>query len=164
MRGYIPLLALVGFVLAVGGALAETMYARTSTKVLEEKRLGAPVVATLEQGDAVGVIERSGAHYQVSVAGKKGWVYYNKLAQEKPEDVAALLARRPGTMVIRQDEVSAGGALRGLSPMAENYAEAADLPPWARQAVEDMQAREFTAEQLEAFAREGGLGEFGEGQ
>jgi len=139
------------------------MYARTSATVRADKTLSAPVVATLKQGDAVTVKAKEGTHYRVSVGGKEGWIYYNKLAEHKPEDVAALLSAGP-TRPIVLTELEAGGALRGLSPMAENYAKSADIPQWAVQAVENMQGLGITAQDLDSFAREGGLGEYGEGR
>ena len=162
MRAAISLAAVLVFAVA-SVALAETMYARTSATVRADKKLGAPVVARLKQGDAVRVAGKEGRHYKVSVGGKEGWLYYNKLAEHKPEDVAALLSADP-TQPIVLTELDAGGALRGLSHMAENYAKDANIPEWATQAVEDMQGRGITAEELEAFAREGRLGEYGEGQ
>jgi hypothetical protein len=48
--------------------------------------------------------------------------------------------------------------------MAENYAKSADIPQWAVQAVENMQGLGITAQDLDSFAREGGLGEYGEGR
>ena len=164
MRKCACVLAVLAFVVCAGASLAETMYARTSAKVREHTRLGARVIATLKQGDGVEVIEKSARHYRVSVMGRQGWVYYNKLAQQKPEDVATLLAQKPRLQHVSLDEIEAGGALRGLSPMAENYAKTAELPPWAKQAVEDMQSQKVTGDELEAFAREGGLGEYGEEQ
>ena len=143
--------------------LAQTMYARTAATVRADKTLSAPVVATLKQGDAVTVKAEEGRHYKVSVGGKEGWIYYNKLAGKKPENVAVLLSADPGRPIVLT-ELEAGGALRGLSPMAENYAKSADIPQWAVQAVESMQGRVITAEDLDSFAREGRLGEYGEGQ
>ena len=142
---------------------AQTMYARTAATVRADKKLSAPVVASLKQGDAVTVRVKEGSHYKVSVGGKEGWIYYNKLAEHKPEDVAALLGADPARPIVLT-ELEAGGALRGLSPMAENYAKGADIPEWATQAVENMQGLGITAEELESFAREGRLGEYGEEQ
>jgi hypothetical protein len=162
MKAWIPL-AVILALLVSSVVLAETMYARTSATVREGKTLGSPVVARLGQGDAVDVKRKSGRHYEVSVGGKAGWVYYNKLTSEKPEDVAALLSRST-SQPIELTDVEAGGALRGLSPMAEDYAKSSDIPGWARGAVEDMQGLSIAAEELEAFAREGRLGEYGEGE
>jgi len=154
-----------GLFLALAPAIhAKTMYARTSTEVRSDKTLSAQVVARLNQGDAVAVLEQSGQHYRVSAGGKEGWVYFNKLADEKPEDITEALASASGSGM-ELTETQAGGALRGLSPAAEKYAASAtDIPKWARQAVEDMQARRPAPKDLNEFARAGRLGEYGESQ
>ena len=66
------------------------------------------------------------------------------------------------TEYLELTEIEAGGALRGLSPMAKKYAENEDVPAWALKAVEDMQGLKLSEKELDAFAREGGLGEYGE--
>lgn len=163
MRRAIRVAAVLTLV-AASAVVAETMYARTSAVVRADKGLSAPVVAELNQGDAVDVLEKDGFHYRVSAVGKEGWLYYNKLAEQKPEDVAALLGADPARP-IELAEMEAGGALRGLSPLAEEYAKRAkNIPKWAARAVDQMQGLKITRKDLEAFAREGRLGEYGEGQ
>ncbi len=157
-------LVIAALIAVASAGFAETMYARSSTEVRAARALSAAVVARLKQGDAVTVVERVRRHYKVSVGGKVGWIYYNKLAKQKPENVAALLAGGPTAGAIELTELQAGGALRGLSPMAEKYAEGANLPDWTLQAVEDMQSRKITDTELDDFSREGRLGEYGEGQ
>jgi hypothetical protein len=163
-RACIRTAALAALVAAAAAlpVLAETMYARFSTPVRADRALGAATFGTLQQGDAVQVTGREGSYYSVAYRGRTGWVYYNRLAGEEPEDVTALIGGLGGEG-IQLTELEAGGALRGLSPMAENYARAADIPRWAVDAVEAMQARSITAYEMEAFQKEGGLGEYGGG-
>lgn len=144
-------------------ALGATMYARISAPVRAGTGLSADTLGRLRQGEAVETAAREGRYYRVRYQGKAGYVYYNKLADQKPEDVSSLLSSGPGTEGIELSELEAGGALRGLSPMAQNYVEASDVPEWAVQAVEDMQGRAVSAQTLEQFQRAGGLGEYGEG-
>lgn len=143
-------------------ASARQMYARMDAEVREGRSLSARVVARLKQGDTVRTLERSGRHYRVSVNGTTGWIYFNKLTEDKPEDISALLGGGPATGGAELSEMEAGGAVRGLSPEAEKYSTAKDIPEWAVPAVENMQARKISADELESFAREGGLGEYGE--
>ncbi len=151
-------------VLMAAPALAETMYARYSTPVRAGRTLGSATLGTLAQGQAVQVVGREGRYYRTVYAGTTGWVYYNKLADTKPEDVSAALGGDLSLGGLELTELESGGALRGLSPMAENYAEAAEIPKWAVDAVEQMQERGVTARELDDFEREGGLGEYaGEG-
>jgi uncharacterized protein YgiM (DUF1202 family) len=162
-----PLLATatVAVLIACGSVLAApTMYARMRTEVRQSRSFGAEVVTRLKQGDAVRVVEKSERHYRVSVGGREGWIYYNKLTSEKPEDIAALLGSAPSTAGMDLSEMEAGGALRGLSPAAEQYALAEKIPDWAVQAVERMHEMKATPDELDAFARSGGLGEYMEVQ
>ena len=162
LRIKVFLISLALLTAAAPAAFSEIMYARTSAEVRSDKTLSAQLVARLNQGDAVNVLLKSTSYCKVSIGAKEGWVYFNKLTAQKPEDVAALLARGPGGGAVKLTEIEAGGALRGLSPMAENYAKAADIPKWAVQAVEDMQSVKISDQELEGFARQGKLGEYGE--
>ncbi|MBS3761913.1 MAG: SH3 domain-containing protein [Planctomycetes bacterium] len=143
-------------------AQARTMYTRTAAELRGGTSLGASVVVRLEQGAAVEVLERSGDYYRVSAGAEEGWIYFNKLAEEKPEDIEAILSGGASGEGVELAELEAGGALRGLSPAAEKYADSAEIPDWAVQAVEEMQARKVGPEEIEKFAREGRLGEYGQ--
>jgi hypothetical protein len=140
-----------------------TMYARSSVVVRDGRTFSAKTLVRLRQGDAVKVTGQEGRYYRVVVDAGTGYVYQNKLTDEKPEDVAALLAAGPGAQRIELSELEAGGALRGLSPLAEDYARNAQVPEWAVQAVEGMGSRVIKPEELEMFQKEGRLGEYGEG-
>jgi hypothetical protein len=140
-------------------ALAATMYARLSAPVRSGKTLSATTLGSLAQGEPVEVIGREENYYAVTYDGRTGYVYYNKLAEQQPEDVGDLLAGA-GTQGIELTELEAGGAMRGLSQTAEDYAMASSIPAWAVQAVESMQARAIEPDDLEAFQREAGLGEY----
>lgn len=151
------------FVCLAAPVFAATMYARLSAPVRAGTGLSAGTLGSLRQGEAVETLGREGRYYRVRYQGKTGYVYYNKLAEQKPEDVSSLLGAGPAAGGIELSELEAGGALRGLSPMAQNYVAGSDVPEWAVQAVESMQGRAITAEMLEEFQRAGGLGEYGEG-
>ncbi len=153
------------WVLAALPALGQvqTMYARFTTPVRSGMALSSTTVGTLQQGQAVQVDGRDGNYFKVTIDGQPGYVYYNKLDNKKPEDVATLLAAAPASQGLQLTEMEAGGALRGLSPMAEDYATSAKIPQWAKDAVEQMQARQVTLQEMDAFQRAGGLGEYGQG-
>jgi hypothetical protein len=156
-------LVLAGLALTALPARAETMYARVSTPVRADRSLSAATVGTLAQGEAVETVRQEGNYYLVSYKAQQGWVYFNKLTGQKPEDVASLLGGPATGQGIQLTELNAGGALRGLSPMAENYARTSNVPDWAVKAVEAMQGRAVSSKALEDFQREGRLGEYGEG-
>ncbi len=164
MRRVQPLVvASVLFLLGAAAAYGATMYARSSAVVRSERKLGAQVVVRLRQGDAVETLARQGRYYKVLVSGKTGWIYFNKLAEDKPEDIASLLGSGAAAGAIDLTELEAGGALRGLSPMADNYIKASRLPSWVVQALESMQSLKIEQGEFEEFQREGRLGEYGEG-
>jgi len=144
-------------------AQTQTMYARFSTPVRSGRGLSSTTIGTLQQGQAVQVDGREDNYFRVTLNGQSGYVYYNKLDDKKPEDVATLLAAAPASQGLQLTELEAGGALRGLSPMAEDYTASADIPQWAKDAVEQMQARQVTLQEMDAFQRAGHLGEYGEG-
>lgn len=141
-------------------APSQTMYARASTPVRSMRTLGAPMLGTLKQGEAVKVTGKEEDYYRVIYDQHVGWVYYNKLTDQKPEDVSVALGGGLPSGGIQLTEQEAGGALRGLSPMAENYAREAQVPAWAVKAVDAMQARSISVQQLDQFQKEGGLGEY----
>ncbi len=159
MRGLLIVLLLAALAAPAWG---ETMYARASTPVRSAAGLTGTTVATLQQGQAVTVRGREGSYYRIAFPGGSGYVFHNRLSADRPEDIAGLLSRRPAARGLELSELEAGGALRGLSPMAENYAAAEDLPEWAVEAVRSMQERAVTPQELEEFQREGRLGEYGE--
>jgi len=147
-------------VLSGSAATAETMYARFTAPVRSGRTLGAATIGKLTQGEAVQVVGKAGRYYQVVYRGRTGWVYFNKLSSEKPEDVAALLGGGLSASGFQLENPETGGALRGLAPMAEDYLRGGKVPAWAAVELEKMQQRRITAEELEAFQREGGLGEY----
>ena len=159
----LKLIWLAAALVSAAVANAEIMYARFPTAVRSDRSLGARTLKRLKQGDAVNAVARQGRYYRVLVDGQEGWVYYNKLTDKKPEDVAALLSSGPAGGGLVLSELEAGGALRGLSRSAERYIAARNIPQWAQQAVEQMQTLRPSTSELEAFMREGRLGEYGEG-
>jgi hypothetical protein len=164
VRRTVTVAAMVALLLALAGAAAaEKMYARASAPVRAGSGLDSATLGTLAQGERVFVTGRAGGYYQVDYRGQTGYVYANRLGKQKPEDVAALFSGDLGGQGIELTELEAGGALRGLSPMAESYASAADVPAWAVQAVEEMQDRGISPADLERFQKEGGLGEYAGG-
>ncbi len=159
MRRMLPI-AVLWMLTAVVPAMASTMYARFSAPVRSGTAFSATTLGMLQQGEAIQVVGRENSYYRVSYRDQAGYVYFNKLTAQKPQDVAALLGGSGVSDGIQLTELEAGGALRGLSPMAEKYAASGEVPGWAVQAVEDMQGRHIDMSDLEAFQREGGLGEY----
>lgn len=147
---------------------AATMYAkRDGTKVTSQPSPTSGVVGHLNTGDAVQVLKKDGRKLQVKLPnGKVGWVFEFKLTDDKPSKSSggsSVLSGLTGKSTIAAREARAGGSIRGLKETTANYAKGKHIDPAFQRAVDDMEARVVTREELLAFQREGGIGEFSGG-
>ncbi len=147
---------------------AETMYAkRGGTKVTAEQSPTSKVIGTLDVGDPVQVMKKDGRKYQVKLAnGQTGWVFQFKLTDSPPAEKSgggSGLSALTGKSTIAAREARAGGSIRGLKETTANYAKSKHIDPAHQRAVDDMEARIVTKEELAAFQREGGVGEYSGG-
>lgn len=146
-------------------AWAETMYAKSGgVKVTVEQSPTSKVVATLDLGDEVNVVEKAGRQYQVKLPnGKVGWVFKFKLTDEKPASSGgggSGLSALTGKSTITAKEARAGGSIRGLKETTEQYAKRKQISQADRQSVEKMEQLNIPSDELTRFKREGGIGEF----
>ena len=160
-------LALASIILPVT-AQAETMYAKTGgVKVTAEQSPTSSVVGTLNEGDPVQVLTKDGRKLQVKLPnGKTGWVFQFKLTDSKPSQSSggsSALSGLTGKSTIAAREARAGGSIRGLKETTGTYAKGKQIDPAYQRAVDDMEARVVTKDELAAFQREGGLGEYSGG-
>lgn len=161
-------MAAAGFLLAMAPALlfAQTMYAsKADVKVTADKSPLSPVVDTLRLGDQVQVLEKSGNHYKVRVpSGKTGWVFKFKLSDQKVGGGGGdALSALTGETRVAAREASTGGSIRGLKETSERYAKTKQFDPASRDAVQRMEERRISREDLLKFQREGSVGEFSGG-
>lgn len=144
--------------------LAQTMYiSKDDVKVTEDKSPMSRVVETLRLGDQVRVLEKSDRHYKIrGPSGKIGWVFKFKLSDQKVGggDGGDLLSGLTGETRIAAREASTGGSIRGLKETSEHYAETKHIDPASRNAVQTMEDRAISREDLLKFQREGSVGEF----
>lgn len=144
---------------------AETLYAKTDdTKVMEQESARSKVVASLSAGAPVEVIVKGKQFYKVGLSnGKQGWIFKFKLSQEAPakgsggSGFGEVLG---GRQVMAARESSSGSSIRGLSPASQTYAKNKGLSPVAVQAVSDMENYRLPPKDLDAFMKEGQLGEY----
>jgi hypothetical protein len=160
--------AIVGLVLLVPSLLsAQTMYvSKDEVKVTEEKSPMSRVVDTLRLGDQVRVLEKSDRHYKIRAqSGKTGWVFKFKLSDQKVGGGGGgdMLSGLTGETRIAAREASTGGSIRGLKETSEHYAESKQIDPASRNAVQKMEDRAISREDLLKFQREGSVGEFSGG-
>lgn len=170
MRTLLNVLFLLGllFMVSAGTVLAETMYAKKDrVKVTTQKSPTSKVVATLNTGDAVEVVQKSGRQYQVKLStGQTGWVFKFKLSDKKPAGRTrggSGLSGLTGKSTIAAREARAGGSIRGLKETTEQYATNKRIDPAHKQSVDKMEQRVVSADELARFQREGGVGEFAGG-
>jgi len=159
---FLMLLALAGLGLAPA-ALAETLYVKKSaTKLQESASASSKVVATLSQGTAVEVVNKSGNFYQVTApGGKKGWVFKFKLSDKAAEagGGSGLLDALGGQQMAARESAS-GSSIRGLSPISEEHAKSKGISQGSIDAVKQMEAFKVSTQDVDAFMKAGKLGEY----
>ncbi len=169
IRPYIAMLT-VGLVLVLvpGHLMAQTMYARKDkVKVTEQKSPMSRVVETLRLGDQVSVLEKSGRHLKVRVpSGKTGWVFKFKLSDQQIGGGGGggdALSALTGESRVAAREAGTGGSIRGLKETSERYATTKQVDPASRDAVQRMEDRVISRDDLLKFQRKGSVGEFSGG-
>lgn len=142
---------------------AQTMYVgKDDVKLTEDKSPMSRVVEALRLGDPVRVLEKSDRHYKIQApSGKTGWVFKFKLSDQKVGGGGGdILSSLTGDSRIAAREASAGGSIRGLKETSERYAATKHVDPASRNAVQSMEDRTISREDLLKFQREGSVGEF----
>jgi hypothetical protein len=156
-------LAIATLIVAFAGlARAETVYVRSEDASLKSAGdADASEVATLPRGTELTVVSRQGSWVQVQTGGKTGWVHKLKVSPDKPESGgSALSGLSGGTRGTYAQEAESGRAARGLSPMAEKYAQAKALSPESIASVKRMEQYTVTKKEVQSFLKEGKLGEY----
>ncbi len=145
-------------------AFAETLYVKKSgTKLQAADSPKSDVLATLNAGTPVNVLQRGKRFFQVSAAGKKGWIFKFKLTAKAPQASGGdgdLLGALGGRQKIAARESSSGSSIRGLSPMAEERAKNKGTPEANIRAVKQMENFKVSAEELDRFLEQGSLGAY----
>lgn len=149
--------------LMAGQSLAETLYVQAKTAQLRSGRTSLDaVVANVRFGEPLEVISREGSWVKVKTAGgTQGWIFANKLSESKPSGGVETLAAL-GRSIRRGDASSttASAGARGLDKPSEVYADRSGISQKDRKAVDRMTAYHVADQDVEAFLKEGGLGEY----
>jgi uncharacterized protein YgiM (DUF1202 family) len=145
-------------------AAAETWYVKKSaTKLQAQASAGSKILSILKQGTPVEIIKKSGKFFQVSTAGKSGWVFQFRLSKKAPpaaqgdEDVLGSLG---GNQRMAARESASGSSIRGLSPVSEEHARKKGATSASIQAVKDMEDFKIQPQELDRFLEKGKLGEY----
>lgn len=140
----------------------DSMYVRAAdTDLKSSPGAGGPTVSKLEIGTKLEVLEKRGPWAKVKVTVKKeektGFVFVPKLSKDKPDK-----ERLGGGSVASASEGDTAQALRGLSPTAEKFAGRTQISAQDIASVKAMEDRKIAKDELNAFLKDGKLGEFAE--
>ena len=139
---------------------AEDLYVRASGTELKEKTgPGAPALLKLDIGTKCEVVAKEGNWVKVKAKVgkevKEGYVFAAKLSKDKPDK-----ERIDGKVTVAAAEGDTAMALRGLSPTSEKFAERTSIKQADIAAVKAMEQRKIPPQELDAFLKEGKLGEY----
>ena len=152
-----------GMLLLPSLAGAATLYAKQNgVKVTAEKSPTSAVVATLQLGETVTVLSKSGRLAKVKTTkGKTGWIFTFRLSSTKPRGKRSSgLSGLTGRRKLAARESRAGGSIRGLKESTNQYAKDKQIKQEHRDAVDRMEAFAVTQNDLMQFKKAGNLGEF----
>lgn len=149
--------AFVGLLVATNTWAAELVYVQSKqAELLAEPRIGAPVVASLQRGTEVKLLDRQNNWYRVERDEAQGWVFRFMLAEHPPpeksgpalrDDIDHEHVRRRASAVVT------AGATRGLTPEERSRAHEEGLADYsALTHLDDMVVSE---KEVEAFIAEG---------
>ena len=117
-------------------------------------------VTTLRHGDAVELLKTEGSFGEVRTKAGAGWVATRWLVATKPGGGGGLLARYGAAARSGGGDVGTTAGARGLSPEAERYAVSKAALADATKQLLWLEAIEITDEVVDAFLRDGGLGDY----
>lgn len=117
-----------------------------------------PIVTTVRQGEELSVLGREGVRLQVRTAvGETGYIASLNVTDVPPRSPS-------GRQVVLRDDVGPSErtsvtAIRGLHPLAEEYADAEGIPEEAVEDVKKMEeyGKSITRAELDSFAAEGDI-------
>jgi len=142
-----------------GRGAAQVVYVKRPTAELRRGPAATdPVVATVKQGDSLTVLAAEPARLRVrTVTGAEGFISRINVADKKPAGVSE------GQLIVSSGTAARQGAnaasIRGLSPVAEKYANDMKLSTEALEQVKQMEAvgDGVTPAEVQQFAAEGGV-------
>lgn len=146
---------------------AETLYTKKSgVKMTQDSSPKSKLVAKLEKGVAVNVLEKRGRYFRVRLPNRSsGWIYSYKLSNQAPkktggDNSADLLASLGGDSTVSVHESSSGSSIRGLQATSKAYARQKQIDSDHIKALEWMEQFTVSDKDLLKFQQEGKTGEF----
>ena len=123
-------------------------------------------VADVKVGTEVTVVESGGRWLKVRTgAGQEGWIYAGRVSETAPTaevagDDGGLFGSTMQKSQINTAKADSARSIRGLSPEATKYAKDKGTPEATKKALDVVLARKVSAKELNAFLKEGKLGEY----
>ena len=131
-------------------AHAEDVWIKRSADVRNDPSSAGDLVVPVTKGQRVHVLERNGPWVNIDVNGKTGWVSADSISTREVKADTDLIGRGSGA------EMSSGAAIKGLQPIAGDYAEKRSL---SKAGLNEMLAikKTVTPKLLKDFVAEGSI-------
>lgn len=150
--------------MAVGDALGQSVvYVKSRTAKIRAEKSASAEAKEVPAGTELKVLAKQDKYYRVQLPdGSQGWVFHVSVTDQKPQSAESGLAGAGATSGITVAEASTSASIRGLKPMAEDYARNKSISPQSVDGARKMEALSVSSDEVDAFLREGRLGEYAE--
>lgn len=135
------------------------------TALKAEASVSAATVSELKVGSELVLEEDAGRWLKVRAGEQTGWVYAGRVADTPP--VAEVSGGEGGLFgaTLQESQIETAKAdsarsIRGLSPEVTQYAQQRGTPEEFRKALDSVLERKVAKKELDAFLREGRIGEY----
>lgn len=144
----------------------------TNATLKADQSASSETITDLSVGAELTVITIDKKWYKVKTqSGKQGWIYRGKISDTKPETLASeeksnggvggLLGNLTGSGISAKSADSSR-SIRGLSPEAAEYAKQTGKPQQFRDALDSVLELKTEDKEIEAFLKDGKIGEYAE--
>ena len=129
-------------------ARAEDVWIKRAADVRNDQSAAGDLVVAVQKGQRVQVLERSGNWVKVDVKGQSGWVSADTISSREVKPDTDLVGHGSGA------EMSSGAAIKGLQPIAGDYARSRSL---SKEGLNEMTAikKSVTPKMLKDFVADG---------
>lgn len=131
-------------------AFAEDVWIKRSADVRNDPSSAGDLVVPVIKGQRVHLLERNGPWVRVELNGQSGWVSADSISSREVKADTDLIGRGSGA------EMSSGAAIKGLQPIAGDYAQARHL---SKEGLNEMTSikKSVTPKMLKDFVAEGSI-------
>jgi uncharacterized protein YgiM (DUF1202 family) len=137
--------------LAAASARAEDVWIKRQSDARADASAAADSVVVVQKGQKVHVLQRNGPWVQIDAGnGKTGWVAADSVSSREVKPDSNLMGHSSGA------EMSSGAAIKGLQPIAGDYAQQRGL---SKEGLDEMLAirKSVTPQMLNDFVKDGNI-------